>query len=222
MSAFAVVPVKRFEAAKQRLAECLNPEQRATLAAAMLTDVLEAISRAERIERTIVVSDDEAARRLADPLGAELLNDPPESGHSPAAMAGVSSALEAGARCTVLLPGDCPLLDPAELDGAVAAASDNSVGVVADRHGTGTNALILRPPDVIAPAFGPGSCRRHLEIAHRRGARGAVVDLPSLALDLDTVDDLQALTEALADGGGVAPATAAVLPTLNPQPGGAA
>jgi 2-phospho-L-lactate guanylyltransferase len=222
MRAVAVVPVKRFADAKQRLAEALDPGQRAALAAAMLADVLEAISGAERIERTIVVSDDPEARKIARRAGADLLNDPPQSGHAPAAMAGVASALTAGALCTALLPGDCPLLASAELDGAVAAAGPESVGVVTDRHGTGTNGLILRPPDVIEPAFGPGSCRRHLEIARRRGARGSVLDLPSMALDLDTGEDLEALRGALAGRGALAPATAAVLPTLTAENGGAA
>lgn len=220
MSAVAVVPVKRFEAAKQRLAEVLEPAQRAALAAAMLTDVLAAISRTERIERTIVVSDDAEARQIAGRAGAGVLSDPPESGHSPAATAGVTDAISAGARCAALLPGDCPLLDPAELDGAVATAGDNSVGVIADRHGTGTNGLILRPPDVITPAFGPDSCARHLEIAHRRGARGSVLELPSMALDLDTGDDLEVLEAALAGREELAPTTAAVLPTLATGTGG--
>lgn len=221
MRAVAVVPVKRFEAAKQRLAEALDPAQRATLAAAMLADVLEAIVRAERIECTIVVSDDLEARRIARRAGADVLDDPPQSGHSPAAMAGVASALTAGARCAVLLPGDCPLLDPVELDRAVATTGLNSVGVVADRHGTGTNGLILQPPDVIAPAFGPDSCKRHLDLADRHGARGSILDLPSLALDLDTGDDLEALTGALAERAGIAPATVAVLPALTAGTGGA-
>ena len=65
--------------------------------------------------------------------------------------------------------------------------------IVPDRHGTGTNALLLAPPDVIAPAFGQGSCARHRAAAEASGARVAVAEVASLALDVDTPDDLDAL-----------------------------
>ncbi len=68
-----------------------------------------------------------------------------------------------------------------------------SVLVVPDRHGTGTNALLLTPPDSIPPSFGPGSCERHLALAQARGVKAEVVRLPSLALDVDTPEDLEAL-----------------------------
>jgi 2-phospho-L-lactate guanylyltransferase len=221
MTATAIVPVKRFADAKGRLSEALGPAERASLAAAMLVDVLAAIARAETIARTIVVSDEPEARRIADGLGVAVLADPPQSGHSPAATAGVTSALARGAERAALLPGDCPLLDPSELDGAVAAAAPDSVGVIADRHGTGTNGLILRPPDAIEPSFGPGSCERHLRIARRRGLDAAVLELPSLALDLDTGDDLKALVGALAGRAALAPATAGALDGLTPEAGSA-
>ncbi len=83
--------------------------------------------------------------------------------------------------------------------------------VVPDRHGTGTNALLLSPPDAIGPAFGPDSCARHADRARRLGHELAVERLDSLALDLDTPDDLAAMAEALEREPARAPATAAAL-----------
>ncbi len=102
----------------------------------------------------------------------------------------------------------------AELDAALANLETGSAGVVPDRHGSGTNALLLDPPGAIEPAFGPGSRERHLELAEAAGVRGVLVELPSLALDLDTADDLAELTRRLRAEPGLAPRTAAALEAL--------
>ena len=83
-----------------------------------------------------------------------------------------------------------------------------------DRHGTGTNALLMCPADAIGPAFGPDSRNRHVERARRRELEAVVEEVPSLALDLDTAEDLEALREALADEPTLAPETARALAEL--------
>ena len=215
MRATAVIPVKRFGDAKQRLLSAVDRPQRAALVKAMLTDVLVAVSAASEVERVIVVTGEGRAERIAlhhaqrttTPL--EVLRDPDDRGHSEAATLGIIRALALGATCTALLPGDCPLLDAAELDAALARVHDGRVAVVPDRHGTGTNALLLCPADAIGPAFGPGSAARHRERGENAGYEVAVEQLDSLALDLDTPDDLEALAAALRDEPERAPATAA-------------
>ena len=98
------------------------------------------------------------------------------------------------------------MMDPAELDELLGLERDGRfAAIVPDRHGTGTNALLLRPPDSLVPAFGPGSCQRHQDAARSEGTVGEVRDVPSLALDVDTLEDLQALRDALtAKHGGAA------------------
>ena len=197
MKATAVLPVKRFGAAKQRLAAGMGATHRAELAAAMLEDVLEAIGAARSIERTVVVTSEPRAIELAGERGGELVADPDEGGHSGAALAGVARARELGAECVVLLPIDCPLLDPRELERLLTGMPERYVAIVPDRHGTGTNALALAPSDAIAPSFGEGSCARHVAAAREAGVPYAVEELSSLALDLDTPADVVALTMAL-------------------------
>jgi 2-phospho-L-lactate/phosphoenolpyruvate guanylyltransferase len=221
--ATAIIPVKRFGAAKQRLLERLDRPQRAAIVRAMLADVLAAIARAEAVERVIVVTGEGRAERIAlaharrsrAPL--EVLQDPVDRGHSEAATLGIIRALSHGAECTALLPGDCPLLDPAELDGALERMHAGRVAVIPDRHGTGTNGLLLAPADAIGPAFGPGSAERHRERAETAGYEHATEALPSLALDLDTPDDLAALTDVLAAEPQRAPDTAQALAALGPR-----
>jgi 2-phospho-L-lactate/phosphoenolpyruvate guanylyltransferase len=217
MRATAILPVKRFGAAKQRLGDDVGGRMRTALVSAMLEDVLDALGKSRAVERIIVVSGEPRAERIAMraaariPIPLEVLQEPSDHGHSEAAVLGIVRALSLGAECAVLLPGDCPLIDAAELDEALDRAEAGHVGVIPDRHGTGTNGLILAPPDAIGPAFGPGSRDRHLELAQKRGLHGAVEKLGSLELDLDTPEDLAALREALAGNPERARRTAAAL-----------
>jgi 2-phospho-L-lactate/phosphoenolpyruvate guanylyltransferase len=211
VKATAVLPVKRFAEAKRRLATGIDDERREALVAAMLEDSLEAITAARTIERTIVVTGDPRAQEIVAASSAEVLPDPADEGHVTAALAGIARAEVDGADCVVLLPGDCPLLDPKELDRLLTGVPASFVAVVPDRHGTGTNALVLSPPGAIRPAFGEGSRARHVDAAHEGDIPFAVEDLPSLALDLDTPADVIALTRALASGAKRARRTAKVL-----------
>jgi 2-phospho-L-lactate/phosphoenolpyruvate guanylyltransferase len=211
VKATAVLPVKRFAAAKRRLAAGIDDERREAVVAAMLEDVLEAIGEARSIERTIMVSDEPQAAASAAAAGAEVVPDPGEGGHPGAALAGIARAEQLGAECVVLLPGDCPLLAPRELDRLLTGIPASYVAIVPDRHGSGTNALVLTPPRAIRPAFGEGSCARHVDAAREAGVPFAVEETPSLALDLDTPADVVALTRALEAGRGGAKRTAKAL-----------
>jgi 2-phospho-L-lactate/phosphoenolpyruvate guanylyltransferase len=190
--------VKRFGAAKQRLAAGIDDERRAELAEAMLGDTLDAIGSARSIERTIVVTTEPRAVVAAKAVGVEVLSDFTDESHSEAALAGIGRAEEHGASCVVLLPIDCPLLDPRALDRLLTGVPERYVAIVPDRHGTGTNALALAPPTAISPAFGEGSCARHVAAAREAGIPFSVEKLASLGLDLDTPADVVALTRELA------------------------
>jgi 2-phospho-L-lactate/phosphoenolpyruvate guanylyltransferase len=202
MRATAVVPVKRFAVAKSRLAPGVDAARKPELIAAMVADVLEAIAAARLVERTIVVSQEPAAVGLAAAAGAELVSDFDDASHVAAALAGIARAETAGARCVALLPGDCPLLDPRELDKLLTGVPDSYVAVIPDRHGAGTNALVLAPPSAIVPSFGAGSRERHVEAARAAGIAYGVEELASLGLDLDTPADIVALTMAVERDGG--------------------
>ncbi len=205
MPTLAILPVKRFADAKQRLQHELTAGPRRALAEAMYCDVLVALRRATSIDRIVVVSADRGAQQIAGGYGATVLDDQ-ERGHNAAAELAIRWALEAGSERVLLVPGDCPLLDPEELDELISRpVSARSAVIVPDRHGTGTNALLLTPPGSLAPAFGPGSCQRHEANAQSAGTAHEVVEVASLALDVDTPNDLDALRLSLeATHGGAA------------------
>jgi 2-phospho-L-lactate guanylyltransferase len=196
MRTAAILPVKRFERAKQRLAGALGSPLRAALAQAMVADVLDALARCPEIERTLVVTGEPVLRGAAHTRRATMIEDASERGQSAAAQLGVQHALDEGFERVLCVPGDCPALDPDELGALLTARSGAGrplVTIVPDRHGTGTNGLLLAPPDALAPAFGPGSLERHRSLARARGARVLVRRPASLLLDVDTNQDLDVL-----------------------------
>jgi 2-phospho-L-lactate guanylyltransferase len=162
----------------------------------------------------MAVTSDADAEGIAAAYGALLLSDP-GGGHNGAAREGIRYALERGFERAFLVPGDCPALDPTEVDALLArSAPERSVLVVPDRHGTGTNALVLSPPDALEPAFGPGSRERHVELAASTGTPCEVADASTLALDVDMPDDFDELRALLARTHGRAAHTRGILRRL--------
>jgi 2-phospho-L-lactate guanylyltransferase len=209
----AILPVKSFARAKQRLAASLPEEMRLALARAMLDDVLAALARSEGIEHVFLVTREPGAARAARTAAAEVIADERESGQSAAVQLGVAAAVAAGFERVLCVPGDCPALDPAEveelLDGH--GHSGAEVAILPDRHGSGTNGLLLAPADAIEPSFGPGSRARHESLARAAGVRCRVSALRSMTFDVDTGEDLAALGAALAARDGGAARTRALL-----------
>ena len=205
MPTLAILPMKSFDGAKQPLQDDYTPGERRALTEAMFSDVLVALRRTASLDETLVVSGDRGARPIAAGYGA-LVRPDDDRGHNHAAIAGIAEALKRGADRALLVPADCPTLDPAQLDELLARpAPARSALIVPDRHGTGTNALLLTPPDALEPSFGPASCQRHAAHAESAGVAHEVIEVPSLALDVDTPEDLQALRAALgATHGGAA------------------
>jgi 2-phospho-L-lactate guanylyltransferase len=234
MRTAAILPVKRFSMAKQRLGASVTEPLRLQLARAMVADVLAALAETESNEITIVVTREESVAEAASSQGAVVVDDILDAGQSAAAELGVERALAQGIERILCVPGDCPALDPAELEdllesgagGADRARRAREVVIVPDRHGTGTNGLLLSPPDAISPSFGPGSFERHRALALAAGLPCRVERPPSLLLDIDTGADLAALRERLTadqpEGRNThAPRTRAVLRRadgMSPQP----
>ena len=211
MRTVAVLPVKRFTRAKQRLRAAVDGIARERLAAAMVGDVLQVVTALDELVRVIVVTAEPAAAQLADEAGAHVVRDPDEAGQSAAAALGIVAAVrELEAQRVLLVPGDTPGIDRDEL--LAILARTEPVVIVPDRHGTGTNGLLLAPPAAIAPAFGPGSRARHEAAARAAGVACAILALPSLTHDVDTPEDLAALRAR----GGLGPRTAAALAELAP------
>jgi 2-phospho-L-lactate guanylyltransferase len=209
----AILPIKSFNAAKQRLASTLPSGSRQALAQAMFQDVLASLRKVVGIERTVVVASEPTAEFATDEQ-VVVMEDEARAGQSPAALAGIRWAVESGFERVLLVPGDTPLLAAPEIDALLANAPE-AVVIVPDRHGTGTNALLLRPPTVIDPSFGPDSLERHVAAAQAAGVAHRVEKVPSLIFDVDTSDDLAVVADAIGRAHAIAPHTRGALRQLD-------
>lgn len=217
MRTLAILPVKSFGAAKQRLSDLLGQGSREALAQAMFSDVLGSLRRVKGLDAIAVVTDDPRADSAARGGRVVVIRDRDETGQSDAARFGIRHALEGHFERVLLVPGDTPLLDPLEVDGLLTRATAERLDavIVPDRAGSGTNAILLRPPDAFDPSFGPSSLERHIDAASAAGIRFRVERVRSLMHDVDTPDDLADLGVLLSERRGVAPRTRGALNQLD-------
>ena len=167
----AVVPVRGLPAGKRRLAALLDTDERNGLVRAMLDDVVAALSAAESVDRVVIASRDAAARDEASRLGVEFLDQTSlKLGYNRAVAMAQEAFREAAS--LLIVPADVPLITPDSVDLVVSTAPVGPAIVVAPAHDGGTNGLLLRPPDVISPQFGPSSARAHAQSAASAGEAG--------------------------------------------------
>lgn len=191
-----LIPVKRLDGAKGRLAEVLGPEARRRLALAMVTDVLAAAAACP--VRLLVTSDPEVAL-VAEHAGWQVIEDP-GSGLNGAVDAGTRRAVDLAVTALLVIPVDIPLVAAGDLRDLF--DTDAEV-VVARSDDGGTTGLLRRPPGAIRPRFGPGSAEQHAAAARDAGLRVDVVRLPGLALDIDDLADLRRLAGSGREGGSI-------------------
>ena len=198
MALWAIVPVKPLRRGKSRLAGVLTPGQRNDLNRRLLTHTLETLNTIPEIEQVLVISRDQAALSLAREHGARtvLENGAPELNIALARATIV--AKNYATRGLLIVPADLPLISPEDINAMLDIAVDPPVVVLApDHRRQGTNALLVCPVGVIEYDFGPGSFQRHCERALQAGARLEILELPSLALDMDMPEDLEMVIERL-------------------------
>ncbi|MFQ5913982.1 MAG: NTP transferase domain-containing protein [Nitrospinota bacterium] len=216
----ALVPLKGFRNGKLRLSPVLNEESRGRLTSWMMERVLRSLQESRSVERIILISKDRRARSVAAAFGAETFAEKVEGlnsalreavAHLIQMRSGSDSAARgtrtsegrdpsAGAVDTVLIvPADLPLLTAKEVDEVAALCDEKTPCVVAapSQRGEGTNALLLHPPNVLTPSFGPDSFNRHRSHADVRKIPFRAVRSPRLGLDIDLPEDLEALRRAL-------------------------
>lgn len=190
-SVVAIVPIGRLEGAKSRLGAALDAEERHDLVTAMAETTIRAVVATPGVAETLVITPDDAVRALALAAGARPLLQRTH-GLNHGLREARAEAIAAGATAILIVPIDLPAIAPATLEpivGTLATTRPPFVAIVPDRHGRGTNALLLAPPDVIDVHFGGDSRAAH--VAAARAAEVPIVELDGpLATDIDTPDDL--------------------------------
>lgn len=199
---WALVPVKSLVQGKSRLVPALSPEDRQGLQMAMLRDVLRAVAGATALSGGLVVHSDDEVASLAEAQGLDSLRESGGARGLNAALAqGIAELERRSADAVLILPADLPLVTSEKIDVLVSSAAPMaSVTLCSSHDGTGTNAMLLRPPDIIEPAFGAESFQRHRVAAQSAAAHVTALEIPAFALDIDEPSDLEYLLS-LAHGG---------------------
>jgi 2-phospho-L-lactate guanylyltransferase len=191
----ALVPVRSLSGAKSRLGEPLDAEERAVLILGLLQRTVEAALNATRLAGVVVVSMDAELLRRARVMGAASLLQ--ETNGLNEGLDEARLAAGAAATAVMVLPADLPGVTASAIDqlaeaGALALRREPAkplVALVPDRHGTGTNALLVAPPNAIPFLFGEGSRAAHAAAAESAGVSYLELDGP-LTFDVDTPEDL--------------------------------
>jgi 2-phospho-L-lactate guanylyltransferase len=194
---WAAVPVKAFTGAKSRTSSVLTAEQREVLAAAMLEDVLSALTGATLLAGILINTIDPVAADLAARYGARVVTEGALDGHTGAVngMARVLAAEGKGALLTV--PGDIPRVTSAEIDAVVASCLPAPAFTIVPAHDElGSNAVLCAPPFSVPLRFGDDSYFPHLIAARAKGIEPTIVRLPGIGLDIDHPVDLRAFVAA--------------------------
>ncbi len=192
MTLWAIVPVKPLRRGKSRLAGILTEDERAELNRALLQHTLETLSGLKEIEQVLVVSRDPQVLTIARNHGARTVREDGQPQLNTALKRATIVAQVYATRGVLVLPADLPLISREDALALVERATDPPVVVIApDRHGKGTNALLISPAGLIEYDFGENSFQRHCNLVKKAGARLEIVNLPSLGLDLDSPEDLE-------------------------------
>ncbi len=204
MKVGALIPVKGFQGAKQRLSARLSAPERSELMKAMVHDVVAEVTRAQGIHRTYVVTGSDEVEGWVSAFNLDVIREPDETGETDAVHFALDVLKAAGMDVALVVPGDIPLLRAGDVESVLQAApagSDKPFAVLTPSHDRmGTNALLLAPPDVLRLRFGHDSFRYHLNEAAARGAAVKVVENPRIALDVDEPADLEQLVRRLEGG----------------------
>lgn len=195
MKAQAVIAVRGGGGAKTRLAAHLPPEARHRLTAAMLSDMLTALNASPSVARTHVITPTPDLADTAFTFGAKVIFERAPGGLN-AAFAAAHARLRAraGPHPLLFLPGDLPLLAPADVEAALGAFAPGLAVLAPSWTDGGTGCIAVAAWEPFAFQFGPDSFRRHVIAAHEQGLDVRIVSTPALCFDLDRPDDIARAT----------------------------
>jgi 2-phospho-L-lactate guanylyltransferase len=201
MTLWAIVPVKPLRRGKSRLAGALTEDERTVLNQELLEHTLKVLSSLKELAQVLVVSRDPQALTIARNHGAKTVQEDGQPHLNTALARATVMAQVHSIRGILVLPADLPLLTADDVRALIDRAAKPPVVVIApDRHGKGTNALLMVPAGQIEYDFGEGSFKRHCDRAKKSGARLEIVELPSLGLDLDLPEDLEMVRKLKVEG----------------------
>lgn len=203
MIIWAIIPVKPLRDSKSRLAHILTPDQRAEFTGYMLKRTLTVIDQVPAIDRSLVISRDQEALKIARQQGASTYGESEKQDLNMALTRATHVAAAQKANCVLILPADLPFVTVADIEMLIDAVSPDmrgsggngyyylkrAIAICSDHNQDGTNALLICQPAGFTFQYGPGSFQRHLTEAERLGMDRHITDAPGIKFDLDTEED---------------------------------
>lgn len=220
MTTWAIIPVKPLRYGKSRLAHILSPEERAALTTRMLSHTLDVLNNVAAVFRSLVISRDPAALKIARQYGAYTYGEGDRQDLNVALTRAAHLAAAQDASGVLIVPADLPLISvedvemmlagvapnlslsraPGYTNGGLRLSHSRAIAICPDRSNNGTNALYVTPPLGFEFVYGEGSYERHLEQAERLGMHSRIVHAPGLKFDLDTEEDWNAYQIVMGNG----------------------
>lgn len=190
-----LIPVKNLSTAKQRMASAFDQSTRTALAHLMLQDVLHAVAEHGGDDVALVTSD-RFAMDLADKHGFEIIRDEVSRSETDAIKVATRLIERRGIESTLVIPGDIPLIEAADIRMIFDQAPAKGSVLVPSGDERGTNAALRRPAGLFPLRFGDDSFMPHMVAAKATGDPCVVLEIPRIALDIDTSEDLLQLAQA--------------------------
>jgi len=188
---WAIIPVKEFDGAKDRLSDFLSPPQRRILAETMLADVMDAVAGSRLLAGIVMVTLDPHATAFAKRIGARVVTDGARDGHTGSVNAGRRMLAREGRSGMITMPGDIPATRSNEIDAVLSAHLAAPSFTISPAHDDlGSNAVVCSPPECVPLRFGDNSYFPHLDAARRQGIEPTIIRQPGIAMDIDHPVDL--------------------------------
>jgi 2-phospho-L-lactate guanylyltransferase len=195
MKVAALIPVKGFRNAKQRLSPLLGAAERELLAETMFRDVLRQMVSVRGLSGIFVVTGNDKVAEIALSLGAEVMREPAERGETDAVDFARAELRKSGCEAVLIIPADMPLVRSADIEEILAQIPGGAAApfalLVPSHDRLGTNALLLAPPDIIRLRFGYDSFSFHMSQIAEKGLAPRFLENPRIALDVDEPKDLE-------------------------------
>lgn len=195
MNVAALMPIKGFRNAKQRLSSSLSCAARELLAEAMFRDVLRQVRLVRGLAGTFVVTGNLQVAAIASAAGAKVIREQGENGETSAVDFARTELKHVGCEALLIIPGDLPLVRATDIEDILAQVPPGAsapFGLLVPSHDRlGTNALLLAPPDLIELRFGYDSFNFHMNQLMARNLPARFCENERIALDIDEPKDLE-------------------------------
>lgn len=194
---YTIIPIKSLKDGKKRLESFLTSSERKELILALLHDVLNAATESKLSDHVLLITHDpeiiESTLKWNLPK-LKFLLEPTAQGTNEAVQFALNWSLSEGASSILIIPADIPLIKASDIDDLIELGhAQNSIILVPSQRKDGTNAVFMKPPNLVGVWYGIDSFQKNIKTIVDRNIPYKILENPSFALDIDLKEDLELL-----------------------------